>query len=606
MTLEREQWKQLTEKLADPDFKVRLAALEEAGTHDEIQAIRILLTAITDNSNQIRERAGELLLQKQHPATVAGLIAHLDSEKFHVRQTVSELLSKLPAEQVFPQIDALMHDDSLEPVLRLNLIPLYVRHAGSDSIEAVESLIQSSDAKTRVAAVNGLCQVEDDWVIPLLLKLLESRDPETVDKVSASLQRRTGSMVRSGLAEKMSNSGASGDRAVAILTRICGPEEVDLFIEMLHDSNQTVRNRTFKLVSAIAPDRIIPDAIAFLNESDEILSEKAADFLIHRPWESIRDPIRQLLAENTRDSERLINCVLRQRPVRELLDLAEEPGLTGQMIPMIRDQGPEAVKDLFQQSLKFSDSNRDRSRIQLLARMGWPDSVAWLKSGDVPPAEKPFVEMMIAETRFREQLNHAGIHHEAISVEEIESQGRRKGWESGASLRDLLLKTDSLSSLGQRRSDLLDEVRRQEKAVIKVEPMLAKISKSMDTAARRHRWRWVFMGLSGTGIVGAAVCMYMNWQPVSHGLWYFGLVIFTVVAGTGIFGLRQISRKGSADGLTGDLHIRRADLQKKLDTARASLESAQKELDDLESALGSGDTSVAAKTITDLISFLRE
>lgn len=601
MTADRDVWRDLTEKLEDPDSKVRLAALEEAGTHDAIQAVRLMLKAITDNSNQIRKRAGELLIEKQHPATVSGLIAHLDSEKFHVRHTATELLSRLPRDRVFPQLNTLMEDESLEPALRLHLIPLFVRHSDDANISTIESLISSQDPAIRKAALDGLCQIESSWTIPILLKLLESEEPEIVDKVSACLQRRSDPLIRDGLVDAMARQTASGDRAVALLSQICTKQDVGRLSELLHSDNLLLVQRAFRLLTAIAPDQVIDSAFNFLASPDELLRDTAVDFILNRPYPTIKNHITETLLKDDAGAEILLQEIVPCFPVSTLLDLADNPALVERILTVIKALETATICNFIEKELAVDPIESFQSRARTIARLGRIDTIHSFKTLKLPETAQTFLTDLEAEIRFRSALSRAGYSHEDKSIETIEATARDRGWESDVPLDRAIVNAGSVSSKANRRSELLDEVRRSEKAVLKYEPMLARVEKSLVSESRRIRWRRTGMVGVVVGFIGAAVCMYMNWQPVDHGLWYLGLVLSTVVIGFGIFSLRKTARKLPGESVSKDPQSARADLRQKLDNAQATLDAAQKALDEIESSLGSGNTAGAGAAITDLI-----
>ncbi|MCD4654032.1 hypothetical protein K8T06_08855, partial [bacterium] len=210
-----------------------------------------------------------------------------------------------------------------------------------------------------------------------------------------------------------------------------------------------------------------------------------------------------------------------------------------------------------------------------------------------------------SEFNFRKELSRAGISHTGLSLTEIETQARTLGWKNTTTLSEEIGKSDSLSNLANRRSELQEIIRKQEKIIIRNEPMLKTVLESIKVGEKRKGNRKIFAGLIIVGSLSAVGCLYMNFQANDSRLWYPLLLLSTAFTAFGMFGFRQNHKKSQVASVVMNQLSARAELSRKLKNSQTLLETAQTELDSMESKLGSKNLSDTKKSISNLIDLLQ-
>ncbi|MCD4654825.1 HEAT repeat domain-containing protein, partial [bacterium] len=380
MSNDKELWKTISSNLDNQDSKIRLAAVKELEGRKEIQAVRLMLKAIRDNSNHNRKQAGELLLNCDHPAVISGMIAILDSEKFHVRSTIIELLTKLESEKVLPQIIKLLDDDQLESSIRINLIPLFVKHGANQHIHEIRTFLNSPDPAVRKAALDGICLTNDEWPTPLLLELLGSGScPERVSKY---LIRRKSSGLIKKLFKMAVQDGIGGDRAIAILSQIADQDNFQEVITMLNNEKTIIRCRGLQLAEALDPARAVIKAIDLLDDSDEQIQNQAESLLVSRPFNEIKDLLKKRLSINLEDESalRLVQHLTKTIKPEKFLEILMDPVLGIHFLETCDQQLDDSVFQILKEKLNTEDSDVFERHLNLVILLGHQQSMNYLKN----------------------------------------------------------------------------------------------------------------------------------------------------------------------------------------------------------------------------------
>ncbi len=261
---DRRYWDDLTEKLNSRERDVRLAAVTTLAGHSEIQAVRLLLQGLNDNSSVVRDRIGELLRGKDHPAIVPGLMSLLDSEVFHVRASASEILKSLPVERSYPHVRKALDDDRLDPALRIELIPVVARGDDPSLSELFKVFLGSSDPKVHMAAIEGMIQGGRAWALKLLIDSLDGQESQSRARVIEGLSKSRDEQVLDQLHILLGHPGPAGQAAVEIISRIAHPSSAERVMPLLEDADPDIRYRALALLDVLTPQSIRPLAIRFL------------------------------------------------------------------------------------------------------------------------------------------------------------------------------------------------------------------------------------------------------------------------------------------------------------------------------------------------------
>lgn len=277
--LDRKYWDELATKLNSRERDVRLAAISTLADHSEIQAVRLLLQGLNDNSSVVRDRIGEIIREKDHPAIVPGLMALLDSDVFHVRSSASEILKSLPPERSYPHVRKALDDDKLDASLRIELIPVVARGADPSLVDLFVPYLHSNDSKIQTAAMEGLIQSSQEWALNLLIESLSSQDSQTRARAVDGLIKSRSEKVFEKLLILMTTPGSSGQAAVEIIARLGNPSSAQRIAPLLEHELAEIRHRALVVLNVITPLEIRPVAMRFLFDSTEVNRSVAASIL---------------------------------------------------------------------------------------------------------------------------------------------------------------------------------------------------------------------------------------------------------------------------------------------------------------------------------------
>jgi len=594
MNTDKEHWKTISENLDNKNTKFRMTAIETLNGCDNIQAVRLMLKALGDNSNSNRQRAGEILINSKHPAAISGLFALLDSDKFHVRSTVADLLIKMPTEKVLPKISDLLEKEQIDTSILLNLIPIFITHCGEEQLPKITSFIKDSNQDIKKAAIDGLAQTDSTWATPILLDLLNSGDMS--DKVFAAIIRRKSPELVSELFKIVASEGSGGDHAITILSKIADEEDFDRVNTLLDNQKALVRLRGLQLAKTMHPEKIVPKAFELIEDPDDQVKDQALNLLVSRPFDEIENLIITAFEKNPDDVRaiELLKQLSETLDPKSLLHKLLDPVLGRHLIKVTDKTYSDPAIELLKNEFNPNDPELFDRQLDLVVRSCHKNSIAHLKSMDTDQATRDRIEASNSELKFRLELSKAGISHLNLSLEEIEAEARNRGWDAESSIHGMIQKSDSISQLMNRRSDLQDNMRKQEKVINKVEPMLDTLQASIKVGNRYKSNQKIFVSMLLSGIVFIVFCMYKNFTVITHGLWYYGLVLSTLVAATGAFGLRFSINKSKAVSTITNQANTQIQLSSKLEKAKTELKNAQTELAELETNIGTSPADVSS------------
>lgn len=609
MGIDNDQFNSLSRKLESTDVKVRYAAIETLEGHHDIKAVRLLLKALNDNSNQNRSKAGELLMRCTHPAAISGAVSLLDSEQFHVKASIQQLLEAQPSEKVFPAIQDLIQDPHLEDSLRIRLIPLFILHCDSSSQKKVGAFLTSTDQNVKKAVVSGLCKSDRDWVIPSLLEFLGSGNSNTSLEVIRSLSKRIGHQeLISTLLGLVKDPGRKGDEAVSVLTHIADVTCFDKLTELFVHSRGSVRKRSIQIAGAVDPARAIEPALDMLSDKDSNTVHQAETFLESRNLHELQGPVFKKLEDESADSKKLKKVLLNSldrmsldQIIACLTDTEIDKRLTENLCNRIADDQIDPLVDY----LKNQDTETVTDFLSVLVRYQKTDLVnALIGHLDLEIDEDTAISLQ-RELKFRGMLTQNAIRHHHLSIAEIESFSRDRGWSSTSPILNYLGSSSSASDIASKRSRLQETIRREEKTVLELESRLADVTEEIESASRKRSNRLLFVIMIILGSISAMICLYMNWKPTSGNYWYPGLVMSTLIAATGIFSFRRTLKAKPGKRKKQDPVEVQASTARKLEKVSESLARNQAELDTLEQEVISGEGTQTQDDLNELFRILK-
>ncbi len=505
-------WDKITVRLSSKDRSERAAAIQELAKRDEIQAIRLLLSGLKDFSSSNRKMIGDILIEKDNPFVVSGLIALLDSDQFLLKQTASDILKSMSPQKTIPEIQKRIMDPNLDESLRVELIPILAKGDSEELEELFRSYLSSGNDAIKNAAVRGLIQANASWRYPILLDLLDSSDAELVNQAKEGLVKYSPPDVLDRLVELLRLPGRKGLCALEILSRLNNNQVVEKLIPLTSDDNSVIRERVLVLINSLDPEKAAYIASNMLNDESEEIRGKALGILESRPSEIVIAAMEGLFpgeTESFNENGAYLLARTNSEPAKFFLDMVfqgmddiqrralmrgiiransqisqafiqdhiNEIEDIGSVIPVFSQEKNAVLYlfllDLIEQSetpdlirmelirnyrpemktvlldnLEGAPTTRQKNAILLLARVGEPDVIERLR---VFKPGHPFYETVqdsIVEIEFRHRLQSRGWNPRNNSIESIEAIASSKGWNSASGLSLMELLRSSIRTSG--------------------------------------------------------------------------------------------------------------------------------------------------------------
>ncbi|MBN1549917.1 HEAT repeat domain-containing protein [bacterium] len=371
--IDRELWQSYKDQLESKDRDVKLSVLSELASRDEIQAIRLLLTALSDLSAAIREKAAEILKEKDHPAVVPGLISLLDTEALHVKTAAVNTLKTMPPEKTYDHLINLVKDPSTEHSLRIAVLPLLARSNDEDLKHLFSRYLSENDEQIKWAALDGICHSEASWTEDLLIDLLNSTYRETREKTIEALRNRTLSEhAIDHLIETLKMPGTAGQSAMEVLAGQETAEYAERMIPLLDSSDKDVRYRALMVMGMINPQLAAISSVQLLADKSEMVRNRAAEIL--------KD--------------------INQEGIIELLDSAfpgESPTFAETAAQFLAKIGDEQAKAILERAFESNEPAIYRSVLKGVAKIPSAFSIDFLKSHRSEKTVQSLVVTLIAE-----------------------------------------------------------------------------------------------------------------------------------------------------------------------------------------------------------------
>jgi HEAT repeat protein len=169
---------QIGPHLRDPDYTVRLLAVNSLAAAGGPQAAELLMQALSDSNEQVRDNAVNALHENLPTGYSAQLLAIWDrmhTRDGYVRQQIPMVLGRLRGEPQAQQIRARLAADP-RPEVRDGMIAGLAKLGDSDARNTFGIMLRDARG-TRTADLMPFVDYEDEpWVIPLLIPVLHRRD----------------------------------------------------------------------------------------------------------------------------------------------------------------------------------------------------------------------------------------------------------------------------------------------------------------------------------------------------------------------------------------------------------------------------------------------
>ncbi len=240
--------------LADPDEKVREAAIYGLPLIEDPRAVTALLDASGHASSRTRGAVMRALGQTQAaPSVIAALRDGLRDEDAWVRYYACQSLGRLRVDAAVDAVIARVHDASGQ--VRIAAVEALARLSGEQAADALQQAARSTDPDLRRAALVGLGLARRTNAIPTLREAAASEDAATRLVAIGALAEFDAPDVVPALAHATTDPDeAVRSAAIGYLSTRPGAEATSVLVARLLDP--PTRDRALEALAVAADDRV--------------------------------------------------------------------------------------------------------------------------------------------------------------------------------------------------------------------------------------------------------------------------------------------------------------------------------------------------------------
>ncbi|HYF61390.1 MAG TPA: HEAT repeat domain-containing protein, partial [Herpetosiphonaceae bacterium] len=248
--------------LADPDERVRLAAVEHIPFLDDPRAAPAVERALADPAPRVRAAAARGAEQLEPAAILAALLGALADPDAWVRYSAARALGQMRAAAALEPLERLARRDPAFQV-RIAALRALGRIGGEAAAATLLEFAAAGDAELARAALGGLGQARPPGGLPVILAALRAADPE--QRIEA-VQALAGYAVGEAESALQWTAAVDGDArvvqaAAGALAALQTPGAIQALIELLIDQS---RRAAAQSALARLDDRHIPRIAAGL------------------------------------------------------------------------------------------------------------------------------------------------------------------------------------------------------------------------------------------------------------------------------------------------------------------------------------------------------
>ncbi|MBX7220269.1 MAG: HEAT repeat domain-containing protein [Blastocatellia bacterium] len=244
--------------------------------HDPALPVAIITRLKAEPPRPEREALLSLLEDFKTPETVSALLAIRLDDKQRARLGVAAALEKF---NISLEGLAAQAADNKLPVAERIQATAWLGELGEPAvIPKLALLLETDDAKQRVAVVEALGHINDRTAIEPLIRSLDDRDPAVRTAASAAL-------LRFGIApERLTSDLAAKEwqiriEALKLLSRMGNTSQIPAMVELLRDSEPQVRRAAVEALKSLKDTRAVEGLMTALRDNDIGVRAGAAEAL---------------------------------------------------------------------------------------------------------------------------------------------------------------------------------------------------------------------------------------------------------------------------------------------------------------------------------------
>jgi len=328
----------LLREIGADNQEVRIAVVKLLGEIASVDSIEPLISALDDDSPEVREGAGDSLL-KIGEAILAPLMLALKNPSVNIRENVVKILGKTDSPvAVEPLIEALRDE---EPFVRSAAAEALGEIGDPSALDPLIELLKDKDPSVRQHALYALGETGDVRAVAHLFPLLEDKDPE-VQRVAREVM------------EIMT------DRLIALL----GVEDAG------------VQKDSVKMLVKIGNTRAVGPVISLLGVKDPGVRKTAVEALEKMGDYRVAQPLMDIKEDDNKEVKRAVEKALKTITDRLILALKhEDKGIRKNSAEALGKIGDTRAVDPLLEALRDKDRGVRMSSTEALGLIGDPRAV---------------------------------------------------------------------------------------------------------------------------------------------------------------------------------------------------------------------------------------
>jgi len=324
-------------QLGDTNKMVRSAALGALGGckgHINIEKVAGLLQ---DPDLDVQGKAVDVLIKVQHPDTVKLLVTALKDESEYTRRSAVEVLNEVAdPDSIKDLLEAIKDDDWW---VRARAGDALGEIGGPKVVESVLELVKSKDEDVRRTAIEILNSTKDETAVAALIKATDDEDWWVRERAVDALAQIGSKKAVPRLVEMLGDNAKTDPVVVRALSKLGDADVISKIVPLLKRSEREIQVEAIKAISHLADeDRadVVRDVLkkikqssekTIINSADKGIKEIDAKFSPAVLAENVRaEKIKEQTKTLLLDEQDLAELIKAQEPSAEVSTIAEAPG----------------------------------------------------------------------------------------------------------------------------------------------------------------------------------------------------------------------------------------------------------------------------------------
>ncbi len=258
----------LQEQLGDNNKMVRQAALVGLSKMKGAVSIELICGLLLDPDVDVMNKAVDVIIRLNHPATAKYLIPALKAENEFSRRSAVEILNEIgTTENVKHLLEAVADEDWW---VRARASDALARIGGERVVNAVLELIRDKDENVRRAAIEILNTCKDKNAVDHLIQATEDSDWWVSERAADALAGIGNPKAVPALLKMLERSDKSMPTALRALGQLGDNRILDKVLPHLQSENKEVRSAAIEAAAALADEQQADTVRDYIRQSANV------------------------------------------------------------------------------------------------------------------------------------------------------------------------------------------------------------------------------------------------------------------------------------------------------------------------------------------------